>query len=201
MVDTQYVLVIHGTWNPPDSVSPTWHQLHESDSQNFCRKLNDALEGLGFGRAVWRHVSGQEIHFGWSGTNKDADRIAAGQALCELIWSIVRRDPSARIHLVAHSHGANVVLYALHLYLERLRTEGIQVFQGIRRRLAGSSSQEAIVGALQETFGLEVLLGFAAEPLVYGTVAASMSYDHRPTMACRCSCSTGESENRTIFQI
>ncbi len=117
MGTNDFVLVIHGTWNPPDANEPKWHQLNESEPTNFCKQLNDELEKLGLGRAVWRSLNGTEIHFGWNGANQHKDRVQAGHHLFNLIEKIHFENPSAKIHIVAHSHGANVTLTALQQYL------------------------------------------------------------------------------------
>ena len=150
MADTHYVLVIHGTWNPPNPTAPTWHQLNESDPQNFCTKLNDELEIFGYGRPVWRGVDAKEITFGWSGANQHSDRIVAAEDLYKLIHRIVDEDPSARIHFVAHSHGANVLLHALSLYLKELRREGRAMFDEARRDVI--DAERHAMGTLSQMF-------------------------------------------------
>src|SRR5215469_15328029 len=108
--ETHYVLIVHGTWNPPREGRRLWYQLDDADSQNFCTKLNSALEYFGMGGAVWRSLNGEVTEFGWSGANRHEDRIAAARQLARRIVEISTADPTARIHLVAHSHGGNVVL-------------------------------------------------------------------------------------------
>ncbi|CAI5960329.1 unnamed protein product [Closterium sp. NIES-65] len=48
---------------------------------------------------------------------------AAGKALAQLIHAVGRADPSARVHVVAHSHGGNVALKAVSKYLSMLRRD------------------------------------------------------------------------------
>ena len=48
--------------------------------------------------------------FHWDGTNTHAGRLAAAEKLAKLFHFIGASDPSARIHLLAHSHGGNVLL-------------------------------------------------------------------------------------------
>jgi hypothetical protein len=115
--ETHYVLIVHGTWNPPHEGQRLWYQLDDADSQNFCTKLNSALEYFGMEGAVWRSLNGKVTEFGWSGANRHEDRIAAARQLAKRIVEITTADPTARIHLVAHSHGGNVVLGAIQLYL------------------------------------------------------------------------------------
>jgi len=50
--------------------------------------------------------------FSWDGENSDASRVKAGLRLGKLLHFIATHDPSARIHVIAHSHGGNVLLKA-----------------------------------------------------------------------------------------
>jgi Alpha/beta hydrolase of unknown function (DUF900) len=139
MPDTHYVVVIHGTWNPPDPVNPTWHQLNEKDPNNFCTKLNNALERKGLGRAIGRELDGQIIQFAWSARNRHPDRVEAGVKLAMLLDTIEKHDPTARIHIVAHSHGGNAVLAGLWQYLVNRKKQAQALSRSInvnRRRMA-----------------------------------------------------------------
>jgi hypothetical protein len=51
--------------------------------------------------------------FRWSGANNHAARICAGNELGARLKEIATVSPEARIHLVGHSHGGNVIIYAL----------------------------------------------------------------------------------------
>ena len=52
------------------------------------------------------------IAFKWTGKNSHSERIRAGKMLERLIVKLVRIRPHARIFLIGHSHGGNVILYA-----------------------------------------------------------------------------------------
>jgi hypothetical protein len=122
---THYVLVIHGTWNRPKRGVRKWYQLDKENPDNFCTRLNDLVRPV-FGDAVWRPCTRiplrvlPPLHFSWRGQNTDEGRVTAARRLYRLLMQIGRHDPSAVIHLVAHSHGGNVVLHALQLYFEEL---------------------------------------------------------------------------------
>src|SRR5262245_43681537 len=118
--ETHYVLVVHGTWNPPRDGERLWYQLDEANTANFCRQLNDRLDTTHIGRAVWRACDGEATDFAWSGANLHEDRIVAAKQLARRIVEISTKDPTARIHVVAHSHGGNVLLSAVQLYLSYL---------------------------------------------------------------------------------
>lgn len=118
-MDNPYVLVVHGTWNPPTD-PPTWHQKNDDDRKNFCTAINEILESrYGLGRPVWRGDAGTS--FAWSGANRHEDRVAGAQQLLARIDKIVASDPNARIHLIGHSHGCNVILKCVEQYLARVR--------------------------------------------------------------------------------
>jgi pimeloyl-ACP methyl ester carboxylesterase len=114
---THYVLVIHGTWNRPERGVTKWYQLDKNSPDNFCGRLNELVRPV-FGDAVWRRCRGTPLRFSWRGENTDDGRVTAARRLCALLIQIGQRDPSAVIHLVAHSHGGNVVLHAIQLYFE-----------------------------------------------------------------------------------
>jgi hypothetical protein len=66
--------------------------------------------------AVWRNY--ELTNFSWSGENDHGARMAAAFHFAELCKRLVEKDPRARIHVVAHSHGGNVLLQAIERLLE-----------------------------------------------------------------------------------
>lgn len=54
--------------------------------------------------------------FAWSGENTHAARVAAAEELSDQMLNLWWEDPQARIHLIGHSHGGNVILKALEMY-------------------------------------------------------------------------------------
>jgi hypothetical protein len=108
-----YILVVHGTWNAPDRNVRMWYQLDPADPANFCQRLKQRLEANGLSGTVWPSPDGQLIDFVWSGENTHDARCAAGDRLAQVMREIASKDPDARIHLVGHSHGGNVVLRAV----------------------------------------------------------------------------------------
>src|SRR5262245_17349046 len=108
MTETHYVIVVHGTWNPPRPGERLWYQIDPADPDNFCNRLNTELEKAGLGRPVWRDCEGAVTEFSWSGANRHEARVAAAKELAARLVRITTRDPTARIHVVAHSHGGNV---------------------------------------------------------------------------------------------
>ncbi|CAI6006221.1 unnamed protein product [Closterium sp. NIES-64] len=125
--ENHYVIVIHGTFDaPPPGGAPTWYQPPPAGEQNFCRKLSRLLALGPIGQdAVWRDLPcsalpGIPYPFHWDGSNTHAGRVTAAMKLHNLIDQIAQNDPAARIHLVAHSHGGNVLLKTIELYMAKL---------------------------------------------------------------------------------
>jgi hypothetical protein len=87
-------ILVHGTWarNAPWCL-PDSH---------FCRTLQADL-----GNSIQFDI------FSWSGWNLHRARILAGLRLSDHILHAVSRHPEAKIVLVGHSHGGNVIRYAL----------------------------------------------------------------------------------------
>ncbi|CAI5499300.1 unnamed protein product [Closterium sp. Naga37s-1] len=125
--ENHYVIVIHGTFDaPPPDGAPTWYQPPPPGEQNFCRKLSRLLALGPIGEdAIWRDLPcsalpGIPYPFHWDGTNTHAGRVTAAMKLHNLVDQIAQNDPAARIHLVAHSHGGNVMLKTIELYMAKL---------------------------------------------------------------------------------
>ena len=72
--------------------------------------------GSGF-RELVRSSIGNNVDFdssfAWSGRNTHDARLQAGSELCHHLTELVRKNRTARIFLIGHSHGGNVALYAL----------------------------------------------------------------------------------------
>lgn len=126
--ETHYVLLIHGTYNAPEEGQVKWYQLDKNNSRNFCKQLNDRLSHTAMGPAVWRSYENGRT-FSWSGENDHEQRLKASKELCNEIIRLVNRDPHARIHFVAHSHGGNVLLNAIDLYYKYLETQAKGLFK------------------------------------------------------------------------
>lgn len=149
-MDNHYVLVVHGTWNPPTE-PPAWHQLNDDDPKNFCRVLNETLDTkYQLGRPVWRKESGTS--FAWTGANRHEDRVNGATELIARVESILDKDPDARIHLIGHSHGCNVILKCVERYLRDLgrRNKDLSEFvydalRNGRNPLAGLDDKAATV--------------------------------------------------------
>ena len=51
--------------------------------------------------------------FCWTGGNSHTDRLEAGEALKERLHGVTKKFPNARHFVIGHSHGGNVMLYAM----------------------------------------------------------------------------------------
>jgi hypothetical protein len=107
------VIIVHGTWAAPKPDQPNWYQnprdgQHES---TFVSKLNRALEERGSPARCWAHCKDNGEIFSWSGNNAWVDRTLAASSLATKINELQAN--GWRCHVVAHSHGGNVVAEAL----------------------------------------------------------------------------------------
>ena len=146
-----YILVIHGTWNPPEGSKRMWYQLDPSDPTNFCRRLNERLEADGLAGVFWPSRDGPVSEFSWSGENDHIARREAAGRLSDLMLQIVRSDYQAHIHLIGHSHGGNVMLKAIDLRLQQVTAEAQQL---LTRTLLGSAEDvtRTVDSAMDRTF-------------------------------------------------
>jgi hypothetical protein len=107
------VIVVHGTYAAPLLGASLWYQPVEGvpATGGFIAKLNDALQKRGSAARCWAHCSQRDQGFHWSGKNNWIDRTDAASKLGNYVCSL--RNEGWRCHIVAHSHGGNVVLEAL----------------------------------------------------------------------------------------
>jgi hypothetical protein len=124
---TDYVILIHGTFATPRRDSHQWYDI--SSPGSFAANLHDRLKNGPLGDAVLR---GSVREFSWCGNNRHEDRTEAGKRLCLLMMQITQESPAARIHLVGHSHGGNVILEAVREFIA-LHAERRQVTKTLGR--------------------------------------------------------------------
>lgn len=109
-----FVFLIHGTWGKDKD---GWYQASTS-RKNFAHRLALKLEGSPLEGAIWRET---EV-FEWNGDNTHDARLKAAFQLWKRIAMIRYRYAGERLrfHFIAHSHGGNVVLRMLRVYLGQL---------------------------------------------------------------------------------
>ena len=87
------IVYIHGTFSP----DAQWTKIDST----FTQTLLQCVDGL----RIYRFV--------WTGRNSMEQRYVAGEHLCAHLKTLHAEVPNVQFHLIAHSHGGNVALYAL----------------------------------------------------------------------------------------
>jgi hypothetical protein len=108
------IILVHGTFAAPTDGVLRWYQ--HSEENNFVKKLDDALEKLDSTARCWKHIEGGQKIFSWSGNNSWIDRMQASKQLYDELKELTSR--GWRAHLVCHSHGGNIAVDALRLWIE-----------------------------------------------------------------------------------
>ena len=118
----QHVLVVvHGTWGKSKEGFYQWSE----EPASFCQQLLTALEPeITIENLTW-------IPFEWDPQgNNHQDRLDAADKLAMILLDYMKPDYS--IHLIAHSHGGNVVLKVLDKYFRAfLNTKDTQLKQSL----------------------------------------------------------------------
>src|ERR1700730_4263142 len=118
------VLLIHGTFaNKAVSAPAWWHP-----GSDFCRKLDLSLSQQGSPARGWAHIGSPTNVFAWTGDNLESERRIAGDGLAKTIKDLEASLGISRYHIVAHSHGGNVVLHALRSLADDPWHAGIALF-------------------------------------------------------------------------
>lgn len=106
------IIIVHGTWAAPKPDRLQWYQPNkEAKRGGFIENLDLALQERGSSARCWAHCSDQDPMFHWSGDNSWIARASAASALAHYIVKL--RGDGWNCHIIAHSHGGNVVLDAL----------------------------------------------------------------------------------------
>lgn len=102
------VLIVHGTFAGQDpSGDPGWY----APGQDFCRQLDEALASGDSRARCWQHLAAGSDHFHWDGANDWLSRFKAAARLRREIRQL--RADGWTVHVVAHSHGGNIVVDAI----------------------------------------------------------------------------------------
>lgn len=107
------VIIVHGTWAAPKDGERRWYQPVDSAAaaDGFVTKLDAALQKRGSSARCWAHCTQHKEPFHWSGDNSWIARTEAASALADYVTEL--QSQGWRCHIIAHSHGGNVVLEAL----------------------------------------------------------------------------------------
>jgi hypothetical protein len=114
--EKETIVVVHGTWAAPDWSSSSNYNWYEFSVGNivtelFTTKLNAALQARGAKARCWAHCSERENIFRWSGANDWIARTQAAASLADYLTKLGQE--GWRYHVIAHSHGGNIVVEAL----------------------------------------------------------------------------------------
>jgi hypothetical protein len=102
------IIVVHGTFaGNPSGPGPAWY----APGGSFCNALDAELAARQSKARCWAHLQPNEEHFRWDGANEWLSRLKAGERLQQQIKRL--QADGWLVHLVAHSHGGNVVLNAV----------------------------------------------------------------------------------------
>jgi Alpha/beta hydrolase of unknown function (DUF900) len=107
------IIIVHGTWAAPKAGARRWYEPVGGGpaAEGFVSKLDAALQKRGSSARCWAHCSQGNQIFHWSGDNSWIARTRAASALADYVAKL--RNDGWRCHIVAHSHGGNVVVEAL----------------------------------------------------------------------------------------
>jgi len=113
------VLLIHGTWASPKSGKLQWYQ----PKHDFCSQLDLRLKDLGCAAKCWAHLKDNEREFFWNGEDSWSDWEAAAINLRKNLEQLI--NSGWKCHIVAHSHGGQVLLRAIKSLEKKKYDEGI----------------------------------------------------------------------------
>jgi hypothetical protein len=107
------VIIVHGTWAAPDPDERRWYLPNDDRPCGlpFIDNLDAALAARGSSARCWAHCDPEHPAFHWSGENSWIDRTLAASALADYVAKL--RTEGWHCHIVAHSHGGNVLIEAL----------------------------------------------------------------------------------------
>lgn len=110
----QTVILVHGSFAGPKEGSLQWWQ----PGSEFCQELDKRLEALGSNARTWKNLADDMPIYSWSGNNSWADRYIAAKSRSEYLLRL--HENRWDFHVIAHSHGGNVLLQALQIKLAPL---------------------------------------------------------------------------------
>lgn len=107
------IIIVHGTWAAQETGVKKWYEPYEDcqASEGFVAKLDSALRERGSPAQCWAHCHGSSKIFSWSGDNSWIARTNAALVLADYVTALTKE--KWLCHLIAHSHGGNVIVEAL----------------------------------------------------------------------------------------
>jgi hypothetical protein len=119
------VIIVHGTWAAPKPGKFQWYQRpvdRGPAADGFVAKLDAALQERDCLARCWAHCTEANAIFYWSGDNSWIARTRAASALADYVATLGKE--GWRCHIVAHSHGGNVLVDALLQIVASARSNG-----------------------------------------------------------------------------
>lgn len=107
------VIIVHGTFAAPKPEKTSWYQPADGDlpAGEFVTKLDEALKQRGSYARCWAHCANvKPSFFCWTGNNSWVARTSAARELGQYVTTLHRE--GWRCHIIAHSHGGNIVAEA-----------------------------------------------------------------------------------------
>jgi hypothetical protein len=147
------VVTVHGTNDAlPDATGSQWWQI----GSPFAEALRLELANRGFADA-------EVVPHQWTGSNSDADRLAAASALAKTLTGLAKT--GRPLAVLGHSHGGNIVMEALAHGTARRRLQSVVSFGTpfFTRRLK-------VVPWLIAVF--QIILGLVVTPIMVGYIIA-----------------------------
>lgn len=105
------IIIVHGTFSAHVAEVPKW--WHPTSRAEFIPRLHQALEARGVAARCWAHCEEGLPVFHWRGRNNWIDRADAAAQLAQYLRDLSRAGWTC--HVVAHSHGGNVIVDALRI--------------------------------------------------------------------------------------
>jgi hypothetical protein len=107
------VIIVHGTWATPEPGKSRWYQPFDGldAAKSFTAQLDAALQERGSPARSWAHCTPGNQIFHWSGDNSWLARTRAASELVDYVAKLLNQ--GWHVHIIAHSHGGNVVIEAL----------------------------------------------------------------------------------------
>src|SRR5437016_5027884 len=106
---TEPVIVVHGTFAGRVPNSPALPRKWWERGGSFCERLDDHLRSHGSNARCWSHIVDGQSEYSWSGKNEETARQTASKSLRAHLETLEQDTEISRFHIVAHSHGGNVV--------------------------------------------------------------------------------------------
>jgi len=171
------IILVHGTWAAPTATTQHWYRpIEEADTkQSFVAKLDAALERIGSPARCWAHcrqpahtsTTKRWVPFHWTGENNWLARSGAAGQLAREIDNLT--DEGWRCHVIAHSHGGNILLEALRALFGANSDESVD--RGLGKAVTlGTPFMDTLSSVRRQRLVWEILFSIPALLVVLGVL-------------------------------